>query len=83
MTVNATEVKNRFGRYLQMAITNPVIIEKNSNPVAVMLSNEEYERLINLENVYWAEKAAKSEKEGYIGEKESLKIIRAGGRVKT
>jgi len=83
MTKNATEVKNRFGRYLQMAITNPVIIEKNSNPVAVMISNEEYERLLKLENAYWAEKAAQAEKEGYIGKKESLKIIRAGGRVKT
>jgi prevent-host-death family protein len=74
-TINATEAKNRFGWYLQMSIAEPIFIEKNRRPSAVLLSFEEYEKLKRLEDLYWAKKALKAEKEGYLGEPESLKVI--------
>jgi antitoxin Phd len=73
--VSATEVKNRMGRYLEQSISEPVIIEKTHRPFAVLLSYKEYERLKNLEDAYWAEKANQSEKEGFIGIEESMKFI--------
>lgn len=82
-SVNATEIKNRLGRYLQMSVTEPVFIEKTHRLFAVLLSYDEYERLKRLEDAYWAEKATQAEKEGYIGESESLKFIRESSRVKT
>ena len=82
-TVNATEIKNRLGRFLQIVMVRPVLIEKNNQPCAVLLSHEEYERLKSIEDAHWASKAIEAEAEGYLGEKESLKIIKKAKRVKT
>lgn len=82
MTVKATEIKNRLGQYLRMSISSPVFIEKNRSTVAVLLSSEEYDRLLKLENTYWAEKAAQAEAGGYIGKKASMKFIQAAGHAK-
>ena len=73
----ATEMKNHFGEYLEGAISEPVVIEKTGRPIVVMLSIKEYERLIALEDAHWAQKAFKAEKDGYIGEKESSKILKS------
>lgn len=83
ISVNATEVKNRMGRYLQKSITEPVVIEKTNRPFAVLISYEEYERLRRLEDAYWIEKAKQAEKEGYIGVEESMKLIREATGAKT
>ena len=46
-TLSATEVKNRFGRVLREVSLSgtPIIVEKDSKPVAVIMSIDEYERL--------------------------------------
>lgn len=75
-TVAATEMKNRFGRYLDDARGGPVAIEKNGRSVAVMISMEEFERLTALEDEYWAARATKAEKEGYLGAQKSMKLLR-------
>ncbi len=73
----ATDMKNHFGEYLEGAISEPVVIEKTGRPIVVMLSIKEYERLITLEDTYWAQKALRAEKIGYIGHKESSKFLRS------
>lgn len=73
----ATEMKNHFGEYLEGALTEPVVIEKSGRSIVVMLSIKEYERLIALEDAYWAQKALKAEKAGYIGQKGSTKFVRS------
>jgi antitoxin Phd len=83
ISVNATELKNRMGRYLQQSISEPVIIEKTHRPFAVILSYNEYERLRSLEDSYWIEKAKQAEKEGFVGVEESMKFIREAASVKT
>jgi hypothetical protein len=45
--------------------------------VAVILSINEYERLMALENAYWAQRAKKAQESGYLGEGESMKILKA------
>jgi len=77
MKTTATDIKNHFGQYLEESILEPVFIEKTGRPVAVMLSAKEYERLTALEDAYWAQKAIKAEKTGYIGKKESANLLKS------
>ncbi|MBF0479738.1 MAG: type II toxin-antitoxin system Phd/YefM family antitoxin [Candidatus Omnitrophica bacterium] len=77
MKITATEIKNHFGQYLEESISGPVFIEKTGRSVAVMVSAKEYERLTSLEDAYWAQKASKAEKTGYIGKKESAEFLKS------
>jgi prevent-host-death family protein len=42
-TFSAADAKNRFGELLDAARREPVRIEKHGRPVAVMISQEDYE----------------------------------------
>ena len=46
-SMSAKEAKNGFGLLLDTARAEPVTIEKHGRPVAVVLSTEEYERLLS------------------------------------
>ena len=52
-TVSATDAKTRFGQYLEKVHSEPVQIQKKDRPVAVLISYEEYERLMVMENEHW------------------------------
>ncbi len=71
----ATEVKNKFGQMLETVMSEPVAIEKNGRPVAVMMSMAEYERLMEIEDRYWGEKALKALEEGFAGDAETKALI--------
>ncbi len=71
----ATEVKNRFGQMLETVASEPIAIEKKGRPVAVMMSIAEYERLVEIEDRYWGEKALKAVGEGFVSEKETRVLI--------
>jgi prevent-host-death family protein len=43
--MTATDAKNKFGRMLDMARSEPVRIQKNGRDVAVVLSPEQYAQL--------------------------------------
>ena len=51
--------------------------------VAVIVSKDEFDRLSRIEDIYWSEKAANAEREGYIGESESLKALDRSARAET
>jgi prevent-host-death family protein len=44
-TVSAKEAKYKFGKLIDMARANPVVIEKHGRPVVVVVSVEEYTKL--------------------------------------
>jgi prevent-host-death family protein len=48
-SMSAKEAKNGFGRLLDTARAEPVTIEKHGRAVVVVLSTEEYERLLMVE----------------------------------
>lgn len=73
--IKATEAKNHFGQLLNRAQRETVIIEKNGKSVAVMMSQETYDRLMRCEETLWALKANLAKKEGFYSEKESEEII--------
>ena len=71
----AREAKNNFGRLLDTARQQPVTIDKQGRPIAVVLSNEEYERLEMLEDAFLSLRAKLAQDEGFIGEEESDKFL--------
>jgi prevent-host-death family protein len=66
-TVTATELKTKTGQTLDTVQRESVTIEKNGRPVAVIISQADYERLTRLENEYWLARVEAAEKSGYIG----------------
>lgn len=77
-TVSATEMKNRFGQYLARIAVEPVGIEKNGRPVAVLLSVEEYELLQRSDDSFWGQAALAAEAEGFLSVEDSLKYLQDG-----
>jgi len=63
---SVTEVKNKFGQILEMAMTEPIAIEKNGRQVVVMMSMSEYQRLLEIEDRYWGEIALKAIEDGFL-----------------
>lgn len=60
---------------LESALVEPITIEKSGRPVAVLLSIKEYQRLTELEDRVWAEKARQAEAEGLLGTEQSMRWI--------
>ncbi|MBU1398185.1 MAG: type II toxin-antitoxin system prevent-host-death family antitoxin [Pseudomonadota bacterium] len=75
MEATATEVKNKFGKFSDIARNEPVIVEKTGRKAIVLIAFEEYERLTQIEDAYWAEKASRAEAEGYVGSEESIAFM--------
>jgi prevent-host-death family protein len=44
--ISATDAKNRFGELLEQARKEPVHVQKNGRDVAVVISPEEFARLV-------------------------------------
>lgn len=82
-SATATDLKNRFGEYLEQARTEAVEIRKTGRPVAVLLAFDEYRRLLALDDAWWAEQAQKAEKKGYVGPATAMKLIKRRMREKT
>lgn len=74
-TMSASDAKNNFGELLEFARKNPVKIERNGRPVAVVVSAEEFERMEAMEDAWWAGKADEAMKEGTIGQEASEKFL--------
>jgi PHD/YefM family antitoxin component YafN of YafNO toxin-antitoxin module len=49
-------------------MSEPITIERKGRPVAVMMSITEYQRLAEIEDRYWGEKARKAVEEGFVKE---------------
>lgn len=81
MQISATELKNRLGRYLDAAETEPVIVEKSGRSKSVLISHELYQKYLALEDAFWAEQACQAEAEGYLTEGSvRAKVTKAAGK---
>jgi antitoxin Phd len=76
-TVAAAEAKQSFGRLLDDAQREPVVIERNGRPVAVVLSMAEYELFERLEDVHWGKRAEEAVKQGLAGPEETEAVLRS------
>ncbi len=75
MIATATEVKNRFGEFMDKAQREPVTVDKSGRSYAVLISFEEYQRLSALEDKIWGERAKEAEKSGFVGPEEAQKLL--------
>ena len=67
--VTATELKIKTGECLDTVRKEPVEIDKNGKPIAVLMAYEDYDRLAKLENEYWLARIEAAEKHGFAGAK--------------
>ncbi len=67
--ITVAAAKNAFGKSLDMARREPVVVTKNDRPVGVFLSMED------LEDTIWGEHAQKAHAEGYLGPAASKKLL--------
>lgn len=74
-TMSAKDAKDGFGLLLDSAQREPVSITKKGRPVAVVLSQHEYERLAALEDAYWGRLAEAAGNEGFLGPEEGEKLL--------
>jgi len=76
----ASDARRRFGRLLETALREPVTITKNGRAAAMMLPASDKELIAAvegfLEERYWCERIADAERGGYIGARESNRILR-------
>jgi prevent-host-death family protein len=77
-TVTSTEVKNTFGTIMDSALVEPVLVKKSGRGSVVILSVAEYERLISMEDAYWASRAFTSEGSGFASEADVQLLIKDG-----
>jgi len=61
----ASEAKNKFGQLIDTAMVEPVAIEKRGRRVAVLISYAEYQRLREMEDRYWGERALEAINNGF------------------
>lgn len=64
-------VKNAFGRFIEAALVEPVLIKRSGRAAVVMLSYAEFERLKAIEDEVWASKAKHAIQEGFLTDAES------------
>jgi len=68
-TITAAEAKNAFGKFLDMAQREPVLVTKMGRPVGAFFS------IADLEAVAWGERALAAERDGYVGVEASEALI--------
>jgi prevent-host-death family protein len=68
-TMTAAEAKNQFGKFLDMAQREPVVVSKNGRPVGVFLSMQD------VEDTIWGERALKAHAGGYVGVEASEELM--------
>lgn len=68
-TMSAVDAKTRFGRFIDAAQREPVIVTKKNRPVGVFFSIDD------IQDTIWGEEANAANAEGYLTAKESTNRI--------
>lgn len=76
MQATTAEVESRFDEFLDLVQEQPIVIEEEGRPRAVMLAYDEYDRLQRMDDYFWGKRALEAEKEGFVGHEESMRFIR-------
>ena len=79
--VNATDVKNQFGEFLDIARDEPVGIRKSGKLTVVMVSADDFDHFQKLDDAYWVARAEAAERRGeWVGHEEAMRLL--GERMK-
>ena len=75
----ASDARRRFGRLMETVRREPVTITKNGRAAAMVLSSSDNDLILEmqefLEDCQWCERIADAERGGYIGARESKRIL--------
>ena len=74
-TVAATELKNQFGKIIDLARREPVMVQNHGRDTVVIVDHEEFAHLRRLEDAYWGARADEALKSGLIGEERTAKLL--------
>ena len=74
LTISATEAKNSFGKCIEHAHREPVCVQRTGRNSVVIIDYAEYERLMSMEDAYWAMRASMGETSGFIGSDAAMQI---------
>lgn len=77
-TVSTATLKARLLHYIDVAGVEPIVVQKKEGPVAVIVSFDEYTRLISLEKNYWIQRSRNAKGAGYLGVAKSTELLKAG-----
>ena len=74
-----SDARRRFGRLLETAQREPMTITKNGRAVAIIVPSSDNDLILEmqefLEDRQWCERIADAERGGYIGARESNRIL--------
>ncbi len=70
-----TDFRARIADYLGNLSTAPVVLERNGKPAAVVLSYAEYQRLQDLEDAWWGERARAALQSGLVDSEEARQYL--------
>ena len=76
-TVTSTEAKNHFGKFLDSAQQEPVIVEKNGRKAAVLISISTFEEMERLEEEVMQRRLQESINEAKLGKRISATQVHA------
>jgi prevent-host-death family protein len=76
MAVSASEAKQKFGKIMDAARINPVVIEKSGRESVVVISIERYRELQAVEDAYWIAQAEEGIKSGFVGTEKTAQFIK-------
>ena len=78
-TMNHTSIsdfRSKIGDYLGHLGSAPVVLERHGKPTAVVLSYAEYQRLQDLEDAWWGERAQAALESGLVGHEETMQHLK-------
>lgn len=75
MHISIAHLQNGLGQYLDLAATEPVIVEQTGIPLVAMISYQIYQRLLELEDLVWGNQALAAEQEGYLSAEDTLRLL--------
>lgn len=77
VTVAATDVKNKFGQIMDQARREPVLVQNHGRDMVVILDHAEFQRLRQLEDLYWIQRADEAMKSGLLTPEETMARLQA------
>lgn len=67
--MQAQEINNDFGKFLDLAQAEPIVVTKNKKKMGIFLSMEAFE------NHFWAAKAREDSADGYMSDDETAALF--------
>ena len=74
-TINVMQIEENINSALKMVVTEPIAIMQQQKDIAILLSSERYQELLNFEDKYLHELAVTAEQEGFIGTEASRSLL--------